>query len=525
MKNLSENFNDNPLSQYEYKTDLNLEKNFTLTEKETKIFSIIKEIIEKTNLKTICRVAGGWVRDKLLNKHCIDIDIALDNMKGCDFAKLINEEIYPGKDKVGIINQNIEKGKHLETATIPICDIWIDFVNLRSDNDNIFGNPKEDAERRDLSINSLFYNINLGEIEDFTNGFNDLKNGIIKTPIDPYLTFQDDPLRIMRMIRFAIKYQFRIHDEINECIFKYNDEYRNAFINIISNERVQKELCYILKLKYSNAGIYLIYKYNLMDAILKLESYGNKDLNNNIKKEIIKMVNIFLIGYYVAQKNNFCENDEYNEDESFRLTTHLLLLTVSFRKFEVKVGKELYSISKLILKETLKLPNDELKENFIMTTSIDDFIKIVNEGNYKRLSSGKILRNIQYKNIPKLFISSIALEYVEKSNLNDIIKEVDKNLLGEIFNKYKNFNDYIKKENLLHMDELKPLLDGKEIIKELKIQPGKEIGVLLESLLDKQIESPTFTKEKAIDFLNKKREEIKNIFPIEKTKQKKKKNK
>ena len=123
MNNLSENFNDNPLSQYEYKTDLKLEKNFTLTEKETKIFSIIKKIIEKNNLKTICRVAGGWVRDKLLNKHSIDIDIALDNMKGCDFAKLINDEIYPGKDKVGIINQNIEKGKHLETATIPICDI------------------------------------------------------------------------------------------------------------------------------------------------------------------------------------------------------------------------------------------------------------------------------------------------------------------------------------------------------------------------------------------------------------------
>ena len=172
------------------------------------------------------------------------------------------------------------------------------------------------------------------------------------------------------------------------------------------------------------------------------------------------MVNIFLIGYYVAQNNNFCENNEYNDDESFRLTFHLLLLTVSFRKFEVKIGKELNSISKLILKESLKLPNDELKENFIMTTSINDFMKIVNEGNYKRLSSGRILRNIQYKNIPKLFISSIALEYIEKNNFNDIIKEVDKNLLGEIINKYKNFNDYIQKENLLHIDELKPLLDG-----------------------------------------------------------------
>ncbi len=501
MKNLSENFNDNPLSQYEYKTDLNLEKNFTLTEKETKIFSIIKEIIEKTNLKTICRVAGGWVRDKLLNKHCIDIDIALDNMKGCDFAKLINEEIYPGKDKVGIINQNIEKGKHLETATIPICDIWIDFVNLRSDNDNIFGTAKEDSERRDLSINSLFYNINSNEIEDYNNGFKDLENGIIQTPIQPYLTFKDDPLRILRMIRFAIKYQFLIHDDINSCILKYNDEYKNAFINSISNERVQKELSYILKLKYSNAGIYLIYKYNLIDAVLKLESYNNKELNDNLKNEINKMVNVFLVGYYIAQENNFCENDEYNKDDNFRLTFHLLLLTVSFRNFKVKTGKEIHSISQLILKDTLKYSSDQIKENLIMTSSIDEFMKIVNDGNYNRLNSGRILRNIQYKNIPKLFITSIALEYIEKRNLNEIIIEVNKNILGEIFVKYNTFNEYIKKENLLHLDELKPLLNGKEIMTILDIKDGKQIKKYIDLIIKEQINNPNITKEDCINLI------------------------
>ena len=176
------------------------------------------------------------------------------------------------------------------------------------------------------------------------------------------------------------------------------------------------------------------------------------------------------------------------------------------RNFKVKTGKEIHSVSQLILKDTLKYSSDQIKENLIMTSSIDEFMKIVNDGNYNRLNSGRILRNIQYKNIPKLFITSIALEYIEKRNLNEIIIEVNKNILGEIFIKYNKFNEYIKKENLLHLDELKPLLNGKEIIKELQIKPGKEIGVLLQSLLDKQIESPDFTRDCAIDFLNKTQE-------------------
>ena len=97
------------------------------------------------------------MRDKLLGKECDDIDIALNNMKGSKLAQLVNEELYPGKDKVGIIQQNTQKGKHLETATIKICKIWIDFVNLRSEEENVMGNPLSDAERRDFSINSMFY--------------------------------------------------------------------------------------------------------------------------------------------------------------------------------------------------------------------------------------------------------------------------------------------------------------------------------------------------------------------------------
>ena len=213
----------NKLISYELSTSNTITSEFTLTEKEKQCFSIIMDILKKHNLtSTICRVAGGWVRDKLLGKESDDIDIALNDMKGSTLASLINEELYPGKNKVGIIQQNVEKGKNLETATIKINNTWIDLVNLRCEDKNKIGTPVTDAERRDLSINSLFYNINEGKVEDFTNkGIKDLQNGIIETPIDAEITFKDDPLRILRMLRFAIKYKFRIGYNINN----YNSYY------------------------------------------------------------------------------------------------------------------------------------------------------------------------------------------------------------------------------------------------------------------------------------------------------------
>ena len=79
------------------------------------------------------RVAGGWVRDKLLGLESDDIDIALDDMMGQEFAKMINEHLYPGQVKFGIIKKDAEHSKHLETAAIKVHDKFIDLVNLRAE--------------------------------------------------------------------------------------------------------------------------------------------------------------------------------------------------------------------------------------------------------------------------------------------------------------------------------------------------------------------------------------------------------
>lgn len=182
----------------------------------------------------IVRFAGGWVRDKLLNHQNHDIDIALNIATGVQFAShleqyLENQRVETGEPfHFATISQNVEQSKHLETATAHFLDLGLDFVNLRSeeyaDHSRIpeimqFGTPKEDAERRDLTINSLFYNLHTGSVEDFTGkGVDDLRNGIIRTPLDPLMTFKDDPLRVLRAVRFSARLNFKIIPEVKSAI-------------------------------------------------------------------------------------------------------------------------------------------------------------------------------------------------------------------------------------------------------------------------------------------------------------------
>jgi len=502
-----EKLESNNLIKYSKNSPNNLSEEFKLNETEEECFSTILNILKKNNItSTICRVAGGWVRDKLLGKESDDIDIALSDMKGSKLASLINEELYPGKDKVGIIQQNAEKGKHLETATIKICNIWIDFVNLRSEEENVIGTPLTDAERRDLSINSLFYNINEKKVEDWTKkGINDLKNGIIETPIDAEITFKDDPLRILRMLRFALKYKFKISDNINNCIEKNIEEYRNNYNNSISPERIEKELFKILKMDNSSFAIAYLYEYNLLDAILHPSKY-NQNNKYNFDNLFLLTTNLYILGEYILQKKKIFDI-EINSENSNKIDFGLLLLTVCFRNMQVKFGKENTTINKLILRETFKTANEYIKENQIMNENFDELIALVNSNNYERLSVGKLLRKIHYKNILKILIVGICYDYINEAKLEMLITEINDNTLNPIIKKYQNFFNYIVKENLLHVDALKPLFNGQEIIELLKIKPGKEIGKLLELLIDEQIKDQNMDKEKSIVFLGKKKEE------------------
>lgn len=218
---------------------------------EEKIFDLLRNVVAEKSPGTVLRVAGGWVRDQLLGKNSHDIDIAINNMSGEQFANLVveymNEHGIRHRGGISVVKANPDQSKHLATAMVNLFGLPIDFVNLRKESyaDSRIptvepGTPEEDASRRDLTINSLFYNINTGEVEDYVGGLQDLKNGIARTPLDAEQTFLDDPLRILRTIRFASKYNLQLAPELIEAANQ--PDVQNAFRKKISPERIWKEL-------------------------------------------------------------------------------------------------------------------------------------------------------------------------------------------------------------------------------------------------------------------------------------------
>jgi hypothetical protein len=208
------------------------------------------------------------VRDKLINVESQDIDVGINKMTGYQFGLRLKEYLdTPGNAaKYGLegqskkagslskIEANPEKSKHLETVTTQILGLDIDLVNLRKEtytelsrNPQMeFGSPEEDASRRDATINSMFYNIHTSLVEDLTGrGLDDLKKGIIRPPLEPHTTFVDDPLRVLRLIRFASRYNFQIAPETTKAMD--GDDIKNALMIKITRERVWTELEKMLK--------------------------------------------------------------------------------------------------------------------------------------------------------------------------------------------------------------------------------------------------------------------------------------
>ncbi|KAJ5042351.1 uncharacterized protein L3040_004902 [Drepanopeziza brunnea f. sp. 'multigermtubi'] len=240
-----------------------------------------KQIKEKIEL----RFAGGWVRDKLLGIPSHDIDTAINAMTGYAFSTKMQEYLkdeenlkkhaLEAKDLGNLhkILANPEKSKHLETATTKIFGFDVDFVNLRKEtysddsrNPQMeFGTAEEDSLRRDATINALFYNLGTDLVEDFTSGLEDLAARRIQTPLEPKTTFTDDPLRVLRLIRFASRLDFNI-DAASEAAMG-DPVVMEALKLKISRERVGVELEKMLKGRDPKGSLALINRLGLYSTI------------------------------------------------------------------------------------------------------------------------------------------------------------------------------------------------------------------------------------------------------------------
>ncbi|GAA5829155.1 hypothetical protein JCM11251_004143 [Rhodosporidiobolus azoricus] len=246
---------------------------------------------ERGNEPVELRIAGGWVRDKLLGRESDDIDVSTspDPITGLKFAMLFEKylESRGERDLMGrltTIEAKPEQSKHLETATARVCDLSVDWVQQRgqevyTEGSRIptvaFGTPLEDAERRDLTINALFYNLRTRLIEDQTGlGLSDLgfvpgQPKLIRTPTEPFKTFRDDPLRVVRAVRFAARFgrEFALDGGMVEAIGR--EEIRHALLDPkkISRERVGTELDKMLLGKDPHYAYTLIERLNLHTLI------------------------------------------------------------------------------------------------------------------------------------------------------------------------------------------------------------------------------------------------------------------
>jgi len=227
-----------------------------------KIFKLIRDFDETDNTEVY--VIGGYVRDKLLKRaDKKDIDIVVKG-NGIEFAQKLANKLKIKKLSIY---------KTYGTAMFQFEDTELEFVGARKESYSPESrNPKveqgsieDDQKRRDFTINALAISLNketYGEITDPFNGIEDLHYRTIRTPLDPDITFSDDPLRMMRAIRFASQLDFIIDDECFEAIKR--NKHR---IEIISAERIHTELNKILLSKQPSIGLKLLFDSELLEII------------------------------------------------------------------------------------------------------------------------------------------------------------------------------------------------------------------------------------------------------------------
>ncbi len=222
---------------------------------------IISELAKMHNIEAY--LVGGYIRDHILGIDCTDIDIMVIG----DAIPFAQKTAKKFKTKLSAIYKNFG------TALLNINNFKIEFASARKESykrdsrkpEILFSNLKDDLSRRDFTINALALPLNgKNEVIDLFGGLKDLKKQIIKTPLDPEKTFDDDPLRMLRAIRFASKFNFSIEQNTLNAIAKYKDRLKD---NIVSKERISKEFLYILESKKPSIGLNLLYLTGLMDLI------------------------------------------------------------------------------------------------------------------------------------------------------------------------------------------------------------------------------------------------------------------
>jgi len=466
-------------------------KNTYITALENPIFRTISQAASNLNLESY--VIGGYVRDFILRReNSQDIDIVAVG-SGIDLAQEVSN-LLPGKPKVSVF-------KNYGTAMLKSGNIELEFVGARKesyfeDSRNPAvesGTLEDDQNRRDFTINALALNLaknKFGEIIDPFNGVADLEKKIIRTPLNPDVTYSDDPLRMLRAIRFATQLDFVIEKDSLDSIT------RNAKrIKIISKERVVDEINKILLSDTPSKGFALLQNTGLLKYILP---------------ELVALQGIDEIEGQ-THKDNFWHTLEVVDNIS-KTTSNLWLRWAALlhdigkaptKKFDEKIGWTFHSHefvgSKMVYKlfKRLKLPlNDKMKfvQKMVLMSSRPIALAFdVTDSAVRRL----------------IFDAGEHVEDLMTLCEADITTKNPKK-----FKKYhKNFqlvrSKIVEVEERDHVRNFQPPVTGEEIMETFNLKPSREIGIIKDAIKEAILEGEIPNEyEAARKFMLKKGAEI-----------------
>lgn len=437
---------------------------------ENPVFRIISQASTKLNLESY--VIGGYVRDFMLNRgEGKDIDVVTVG-SGIDLAREVSS-LLPGKPKVAVF-------KNYGTAMIKSSGMELEFVGARKESyseesrnpavEN--GTLEDDQNRRDFTINALALNLsneNFGELLDPFDGMTDLKNKIIRTPLDPDITFSDDPLRMLRAIRFATQLDFFIEETSFKAIAKNAKR-----IKIISKERITDELNKILMANKPSKGFVLLLKTGLLKFILPeliaLQGIEEKEGQRH--------------------KDNFWHTLEVLDNIS-EMTDNLWLRWAA------------------LLHDIGKAPTKRFDKNIGWTFHTHEFVgsKMV----YRIFKRLRMPLNDKMKFVQKMVLMSsrpiiLASDVTDSAirrlifdvgeHVNDLMTLCEADITTKNPRKFKQYQNNFRlvREKIAEVEErdrirnFQPPISGEEIMEAFNLKPSREIGIIKEAIKEAILE-------------------------------------
>ncbi len=439
-----------------------------------KILKIITDTIKGTLFENKTYIVGGYVRDHVMGKTSKDMDIVVElENGGNELARFLYEK--------GVSSKPLFFTR-FGTAIVGINNHQVEFVMTRKEEyqehsrkpDVEVGSLKDDVYRRDFTINSLIMNIVTGEISDITGkGISDIENKIIRSTSDPEIIFGEDPLRMLRAVRFAVQLDFKIEQETETGIKENADK-----LEFISWERRRDELSKMLLSNQPSKAVQMLIDFVLMKNLIP-EIYEIIDLENKKPDDLDVFTHTLKVLDAVQPQSN--------------LRLAALLHDIAKKQVRIKTdtGFEFPDHepqSALIAKAILK----RLKFSNNLTRDVALLIR-----NHARLNYlGKDLELLNTK-----FIMKLVSELGNKLDLLLEFIHIDKNCHKTEYNK-PDFIPEIKKRIDKIKNEFKERtmpVAGKDIMDYFKMSPGKKIGEILKMAENIWYEHPDWSKKEILN--------------------------